>query len=530
MYRNHFGLRGHPFAPTPDTERFFAGGERKKILEQLIEAIQGGEWMIQVIGTPGSGKTMLCRMLCQSLPSSTQLALLLNPNLSSRELIPSILNEFRVSTPDQKDRVAIRHALLDHLLTLHRRGDRALLVIDDAHCMPPATLEELRLLGNMETRQAKLLQVVLFAHPALESLLHHETVSHLGERISTRLTLRPLTVPETEAYLLTRLQAVGAVGSSLFSPRALRCLQRASKGGLQQINHLAHRALQHAQTESAAQVTARHVNRAIQGDSCSGFRFPGSRPMVATVGTALLLAGGIVLHSWAIGPMLTAAHDNPVLRVEPAIPSDQTAAGTAPPAPLPLPAAVQQVTPAASAVLSALPADPASSVTPDQASMALTMAQALTPPAQTEHRPVQTVQAAPPVSPVKLPTGPQPCLKPEDPLKEAILASHHWLEQGDEAHYTIQLSLLNHDTGLKNVMEQLTTVPSPPDGFVLKIFRTYDDKLLVYLNECPSSQACEALLERLPSGMKAKQPRVRSLARLKTTVQKLALTVPRLAG
>ncbi|MBF0341413.1 MAG: hypothetical protein HQL95_10700, partial [Magnetococcales bacterium] len=135
---------------------------------------------------------------------------------------------------------------------------------------------------------------------------------------------------------------------------------------------------------------------------------------------------------------------------------------------------------------------------------------------------MQKNQAAPATRNRAAPSG-APYIKPDDPLREAILASHRWLENGNEDHYTIQLMLLKDPKGLEKLVDQLTAIQPSPGEMDLKVFRLKDGKILVYLNECPSSTACEALLRRLPVELRANHPTIRTLARLKSTVRKLAM-------
>ncbi|MFN3077949.1 MAG: ExeA family protein, partial [Alphaproteobacteria bacterium] len=262
MYLEHFGLRDYPFMFIPDTDRFFAGGGREELLNKLQGALLAGEGLIQVSGATGSGKTMLCRTLCQRVAGHTQTALLLNPNLPPEDLIPAILLEFRLPLPESRqERLTARQTLLNHLVQLYRRGERALLLIDDVHCMPLETLEELLLLGNLETGRAKLLPMVLFTRPLL-----NDPNRQLKERLSSHIFLGPLSAQETESYLHARLLSAGFQGERLFTRLAARCLHYASGGGMHRINRLAHGALQRAMADSSRLVTVGHAIQVVLAD------------------------------------------------------------------------------------------------------------------------------------------------------------------------------------------------------------------------------------------------------------------------
>ncbi|MBF0211998.1 MAG: AAA family ATPase [Magnetococcales bacterium] len=515
MYLDHFGLHSQPFALTPDTSRFFADGGRMALLEQLSAAIQAGEGVIQVIGGSGSGKTMLCRALCERLPSGIRIALLLNPALPPGDLIPALLNEFRLPTPGRKERLAARQLLLDYLVTINRNGERAVLLIDDAHAMPAATLESLRLLGNMETAQAKLLQVVLFAQPAFDTMLRDPALHPLRERIGTRLTLLPLSSRESDRYLQFRLQAAGFTGERLFTPRAARCLHRLSGGRIGRIHHLANRTMQRAHQDGSTQVSARHALGAAATDLPRFRLLPAclDQPVLATAALAAMLVGGGVWHSWATGPDHDPARN----------PSPTHVSATNRNTPTPEVAAEPEKKPSV-ADHSLAPAPQTRAEAPAEPSPVETEESAIQFPDERLFLADQEADshnsAALPVQ--RTPLG-KPYLKPDDPLAEAILASHRWLDTGNEKNYSIQLILLRSESGLEVLIRQLAAIHSPPEALDLKLFRLKDDTLLIYLNECHSLVACEALLNRLPVTLRAGKPGIRSLARMKTTVRKLAI-------
>ncbi len=170
MYLEHFGLNEAPFRITPHTEFFFAGGNRGATLEALIYAITHDEGIVKVSGEVGSGKTMLCRMLMERLPEHVDTIYLANPTLSRDEILYAIVDELGLEVAQERSTAVIR-ALLQHLIGLYAEGRHVVLLIDEAHAMPPETLEQIRLLSNLETQRHKLLQIVLFGQPELNEIL-----------------------------------------------------------------------------------------------------------------------------------------------------------------------------------------------------------------------------------------------------------------------------------------------------------------------------------------------------------------------
>src|SRR5882672_7195016 len=163
MYYAFFGLANAPFKITPDTDVFFEGGNRGAILEALIYAISNGEGIIKVTGEVGSGKTMLCRVLQTRLPKNVETVYLANPSVSPEEILHAIAFELQLPTAKDAGRLQVMYALNTYLLERHSKQRQVVVFVEESQGMPIPTLEEVRLLSNLETQQHKLLQIVLFA-------------------------------------------------------------------------------------------------------------------------------------------------------------------------------------------------------------------------------------------------------------------------------------------------------------------------------------------------------------------------------
>ena len=217
MYYEHFGLTQPPFKITPNTDFFFGGGNRGPILEALIYAIAQGEGIVKVTGEVGSGKTMLCSMLQARVPAHVETIYLANPSVSPEEILHAIAFELQLDIGRDASRLAVMHAIQDHLLQRHAEGKRVVLFVEESQGMPIATLEEIRLLSKLETKSDKLLQIVLFGQPELDDNLRQNQIRQLKERITHSFRLEPLTPPETREYLMFRLRTAGYRGPDLFS-------------------------------------------------------------------------------------------------------------------------------------------------------------------------------------------------------------------------------------------------------------------------------------------------------------------------
>ena len=216
LYLEHFGLREPPFRITPHTDFFFTGANRGPTLQALIYAITQDEGIVKVSGEVGSGKTMLCRMLLERLPAQVETLYLANPSLSREEILGAIADELALPATGGTTHSRLR-ALQEALVERYAQGRRVVLLIDEAHAMPAESLEEIRLLSNLEAKSAKLLQIVLFAQPELDSRLAANDMRQLRERITQHFDLMPLPLGEIGQYIEFRLRAAGYRGPQPFT-------------------------------------------------------------------------------------------------------------------------------------------------------------------------------------------------------------------------------------------------------------------------------------------------------------------------
>ena len=266
MYYAHFGLKEPPFKITPNTEVFYTGGNRGAVLQALIYAINTGEGIVKVVGEVGSGKTMLCRMLQTMLPEKVESIYLANPSVAPEDVLHAIAFELQLKLPKNADRLKVMQVLQTHLLARHAAGKQVVIFVEEAQGMPLATLEEIRLLSNLETKHDKLLQIVLFGQPELDENLNQTNIRQLRERITHSFNLSPLKQQEIGEYLIFRLRAAGYFGPHLFSKVAIAKMAGSAQGLVRRVNILADKSLLAAYAENVYQVTPKHVQAAI-GDS-----------------------------------------------------------------------------------------------------------------------------------------------------------------------------------------------------------------------------------------------------------------------
>jgi len=261
LYLEHFGLNEPPFRITPHTDFFFEGAERGATLEALAYAVLHDEGIVKVSGEVGSGKTMLCRILIEWLPAEVATIYLATPSFAREEILQAIADDLELKLSERRT-VALRE-LQEHLITLYGAGRRVVILIDEAHVMPEDTLEQVRLLSNLESSRHKLLQIVLFGQPELDAVLAKPSLRQLRDRITHSFRMRPLPAPEVAKYLDFRMRAAGYRGPQVFAPRAARMLASASDGLTRRINILADKCLLAAYSETSHAVSERHVKAAI---------------------------------------------------------------------------------------------------------------------------------------------------------------------------------------------------------------------------------------------------------------------------
>ena len=464
MYLSHFGLDEPPFRITPHTEFFFAGANRGATLEALIYAITHDEGIVKVSGEVGSGKTMLCRMLLEKLPAQVETVYLANPSLSRDEILYAIAEELHEPLPEGRVHLLLR-TLQERLLEMYAAGRQVVVLIDEAHAMPPETLEEIRLLSNLESNRHKLLQIVLFGQTELDERLSETGMRQLKERITHNFALEPLHRKDIAGYLMFRMRAAGYHGPDLFTASAIQLISQSSEGLTRRINILADKALLSAFSESSHQIDSKQVKAAIRDAQFKPMRDGTARPWAwigAAAGIATVAGAAFLLGT-------RSASSEPPAPVPPA-PAIQTSV-TAPPPAVTTPAAAPQP-------VATLPAQP---VTSESASS--------TPAANAEA----------PLS-----------------LAERIAATDEWLKTTPDSHYFIQL--LNTDATSQRDVETFVTSSKSLDPRQLRVYRSQlsgHDRLGVIYGDYLSPQAASAALATLPATIRSSRPYVRAVRKLR---------------
>ncbi len=266
MYKSFFGLNTNPFSLTPDTDCFFVGGQRQAILDALVYAVSRGDGLVKVIGEVGSGKTILARRLIETLPAQVDVFYLFNPNIPADRILYAIAIEMGLDCNNHQKEWVL-HRVYQQLMELFQAGKRAVLIIDEAQAMPPETLEEIRMLSNLETSREKLLQIVLLGQPELDEKLQQHGVRQIKQRIVHEFYLPRLTLKEVMHYLVFRMQKAGLKGDLPFSFLAC-CLLAWGSGGLcRRLNLLAEKCLFAAFVRQTRKIGVGIVFKVVMGEN-----------------------------------------------------------------------------------------------------------------------------------------------------------------------------------------------------------------------------------------------------------------------
>ena len=302
MYKAFFSLTENPFSISPNPKYLYMSDRHTEALTHLVYGLRDGGGFVLLTGEVGTGKTTVSRCLRQQLPDDTDLAFILNPSLSTEELLASICDAFQLPYAQPATLKTLFDALHHFLLQNHQAGRRTLLVIDEAQHLMPDVLEQLRLLTNLETDDAKLLQIVLIGQPELQELLRQPLLRQLAQRITARYHLLPLDLNDVDSYVRFRLQVAGCL-QPIFTPSAIRALHRLSGGIPRVINLICERALLGAYAAGRERINEKLLAQAAY--EATGVRDEGSTGAVlafSLAGMLMLAAGWFGWQQWGFLP------------------------------------------------------------------------------------------------------------------------------------------------------------------------------------------------------------------------------------
>jgi general secretion pathway protein A len=311
MYASFFGLSQDPFSIAPDPRYLFMSERHREALAHLLYGLDGGGGFVLLTGEVGTGKTTVCRCFLEQIPKHCNVAYIFNPKLTVGELLQVVCDEFGIAHSHNGPGAETVKDLIDplnaFLLQAHAKGERNVLIIDEAQNLSADVLEQLRLLTNLETNERKLLQIILIGQPELRDMLARPELEQLAQRVIARFHLDALSQAETKQYLQHRLSVAGHHGPLPFDKHALQQIQRLSHGVPRRINLLCGRALLGAYATGQ-----RVVNRDIVAKAATEVFGTTSAPAtMSTRSNTPLIAGAGVLAGaalvalgmwWSAGP------------------------------------------------------------------------------------------------------------------------------------------------------------------------------------------------------------------------------------
>jgi general secretion pathway protein A len=262
MYAPYFGLKKRPFDLSPDPAFLFLAPQHREALAGLTYGILSRKGFLMLSGPAGSGKTTLLSWLLDKLAShQTETSLVVNPTLTPSEFLEMTMLDFGISNiPDGKARRL--YMLQEFLLSLHRSGRNAALIVDEAHKLSHELLEEIRLLGNFDQPSGKLLQIVLSGQSELDEILNGPELWQLKQRIGIRAEIKTLDRPTLEYYIRHRWAVAGGAAPLPFSRETLDRIAQWSQGIPRLVNSLCENALTVALAANTRAVKTTHVDEA----------------------------------------------------------------------------------------------------------------------------------------------------------------------------------------------------------------------------------------------------------------------------
>lgn len=263
MYAQFFGLRELPFNNTPDPRFFFATPDHEEALASLIYAVQERKGFVLLTGEIGAGKTLISRMMLRHFGTMIEFATINHAIQDARDLLESICSEFELHIPTRASRTAVVRLLHDHLLAQFSRNQPVVLVLDEAQNLTVDSFEQLRMIGNLEADDAKLLQIVIVGQPELQQRFASPELCQLRQRIFRSFHLPAMSREATEGYIRHRLAVAGAESHSIFSSDGIDRIFEFSKGVPRVINTLCDNAMLSAYSADKNEIDAAFVQSVI---------------------------------------------------------------------------------------------------------------------------------------------------------------------------------------------------------------------------------------------------------------------------
>lgn len=242
MYLEYYKLRENPFNVTSDPSFLFMSKRHKEAFNHLLYGIKERKGFIEITGEVGTGKTTLCRALLNQLDQHTKAAFIFNSDLSQLQLLQAIVEDLGIKV-EKKNKIELFGRLNSFLIEQLKKGNNVVLILDEAQNLGARTLEQMRMLSNLETEKEKLFQIILVGQPELRDKLNSPSLRQLRQRIGIRYHISPLERDEVAGYINHRLYIAGSDGSVHFTEDAIDRIYEYSGGVPRLINIVCDKAL-----------------------------------------------------------------------------------------------------------------------------------------------------------------------------------------------------------------------------------------------------------------------------------------------
>ncbi len=313
MYNEFYGLEENPFSISPDPKFFYLSERHNQAFAHLSYGLKSGGAFVLLTGEVGTGKTTVSRRILNILPDNTALATIYHPTDEPRDLYACICDEFKLTYPKDASIKDLFNILKNFFFKVSDEGRHAVIVIDEAQMLSEESLEQLRLLTNLENDNSKAVQIVLIGQPELQNLLSRQSLRQLSQRITARFHITPLEDDDIGAYLRFRLQVAGRI-QPLFNASAIKLIAKFSVGVPRLINLVADRSIEEGTTSQSRIITAKEVKRAIafimpkrnKGSSLATREYSTGvnySKVVMLIAVFLVFIGAGVLSSFFVGPL-----------------------------------------------------------------------------------------------------------------------------------------------------------------------------------------------------------------------------------
>ncbi len=273
MYTQFYGFREKPFNLVPDPSFLYLSTKHRTALSYLEYGLMEGIGFILLTGEIGAGKTTLVKHLLPQIGSRTQVAVIFNTNVSSKQLLEIILDEYELNPPAQ-GKASYFDVLNQFLVSQHGLGHKVLLIVDEAQNLSREALEEIRMLSNLQTDKDPLLQILLVGQPHLRNRLQQPSLAQLSQRIAVTYHLAPLSLEETTEYIMHRLKVAGAKDETFFTPEAVEQIFEYSGGIPRTINILCDAGLVYGYADELKSIDAKVIEHVVQDKKEMGILGP----------------------------------------------------------------------------------------------------------------------------------------------------------------------------------------------------------------------------------------------------------------